>query len=450
MEPDTLILLIALPVLLVASGAFSGSETALFSLKPHERVQLARAGSAPGIAVTRLLQETTPLLVTLLISNMVVNVLYFTLSTMLLGQLSAAGKVGPAGAAGLAMATLLGIILFGEVLPKQVAAQRAQAWSLFAALPLLALHRGLTPLRVAILVALITPLSRLIAPPTPPAELSAEELGAMLKLSQHGGVIDQNEQDLLVRVIELGRLKVRDLMVPRVDVRAHAVDAPPAELVALARETRLRYLPIYRETPDQMLGVVLSREVLLRKPKTPQQVETMVKPVRFVPEVAPADVLMAKLRDEATVFAVAVDEYGGTAGVITLEDLVEHVVGDIPGAYERGDTPRVEALGPGTYRVDADLPVHDWAQWFGRNAELSRAAVGATSVGGLVLAKLKRFPAVGDQVTLGNILIAVEAMDGRRIDTITIAVAPSTTDTDTTDGTADTDAPATDDDGGVL
>ena len=94
MEPVTLILLIALPVLLVASGVFSGSETALFSLKPHERVQLARAGSAPGIAVTRLLQETTPLLVTLLISNMVVNVLYFTLSTLLLDRWLERGTIG--------------------------------------------------------------------------------------------------------------------------------------------------------------------------------------------------------------------------------------------------------------------------------------------------------------------------------------------------------------------
>lgn len=423
MDPITLILLIAMPLLLVASGVFSGSETALFSLKPHEQVQLARSTSAPGQAVTQLLRETTPLLVTLLISNMVVNVLYFTLSTLLLGRLSADGTIGPAGAGGLAVATLLGVILFGEVLPKQVAAQRAQAWALLAALPLLALHRALTALRVVILFALITPLSRLIAPPTPPAELSAEELGAMLKLSQHGGVIDANEQDLLVRVIELGRLKVRDLMVPRVDVRAHAIDAPPAELVALARETRLRYLPVYRDTPDTIIGIVLSREVLVHPPKTPAQVEALVKPVRFVPEIATADVLLAKLREEATVFAVAVDEYGGTAGVITLEDLVEHVVGDIPGAYERGDEPLVESVGPGEFRVDADLPVHEWAQWFGRSAELSRAAADATSVGGLVLSKLGRFPAVGDRVTLGNILFTVEAMDGRRIDTLTIALS---------------------------
>ena len=429
MDPVLLILLIALPLLLVASGLFSGSETALFSLEPHERARLSRSGSAPAAALTRLLHETTPLLVTLLISNMVINVLYFTLSTVVLERWRSDGTIGAGGAGAGALATLLGIILFGEVLPKQVAARRPAAWAMWVAVPMLVLHRGLAPLRLTLTAGLITPLTRLIAPQTPPADLSAEELGAMLRLSQRRGVIDQNEQGLLVRVIELGRLRVRDLMVPRVDLRAHDINADPNTLTQLARETRLRHLPVYDGGLDQILGVVHSRAILLAPPKSQQQVRELLRPARFVPEIAPADVLLEKLRREATVFAVAVDEYGGTAGVITLEDLVEHIVGEIPGAFESGDEPTVEPTAPGAYRVDADLPVHDWAQWFGHNPSLAHAASGATTVGGLVLALLGRLPVPGDRVRFGNIVLTVDTMEGRRIGTLTLALTDSTPDT---------------------
>ncbi|MFI4862020.1 MAG: hemolysin family protein [Phycisphaerales bacterium JB063] len=418
----SLILLIALPVLLVASAVFSGSETALFSLTPHEQARMKRDGSAASSAVIQLLRETAPLLVTLLISNMVINVLYFTLSTVLLERWSRSGAVGPGGAAGLALLALLGVILFGEVLPKQVAAQRASGWALFIALPLLGLHRIIAPIRVVTMTFAITPLSRLIAPPTPPAELSAEDLGAMLHLSERSGVIDQTEQDLLAHVIELGRLKVRDLMIPRVEIRAHDLNAPAADLTALARETRLRYLPIYDGGLDHVRGVVFSRDIMLNPPTTARQVRSLMRPVRFVPEIAPADVLLARLRDNAIVFAIAVDEYGGTAGLITLEDVVEHVVGEIPGAYEDGDEPSVETVGEGVYRVDADLPVHDWAQWFGHNRALAQAASGASTIGGLMFKLLGRLPEVGDTASVSNIRLTIDAMAGRRIEKLTITL----------------------------
>ncbi|MEM9414730.1 MAG: hemolysin family protein [Planctomycetota bacterium] len=424
MDAISLILLIALPLLLVASATFSGTETALFSLTPHEQARMKRDPTAASSAVLKLLRETAPLLVTLLISNMVINVLYFTLVTVLLDRWSREGMLGPSGAAGLAVAALLGVILFGEVLPKQVAAQRASPWSLLVALPLLGLHRLLAPVRVLTMALAITPLSRLIAPPTPPAELSAEDLDAMLRLSERSGAIDESEQDLLAHVLELGRLKVRDLMIPRVEIRAHDLSAPPAELTALAKETRLRHLPVYDEGLDQVRGVVFSRDVLLNPPETDKQVRAMIRPVRFVPEIAPADVLLARLRDDAIVFAIAVDEYGGTAGLITLEDVVEHVVGEIPGAYEAGDAPAVEAVGDGVYRVDANLPVHDWAQWFGHNRTLAQTASGASTIGGLMFKLLGNLPKVNDTATISNIHLTVDAMDGRRIEKLTITLLP--------------------------
>jgi len=431
LDPINLILLIALPTLLLGSAAFSGSETAMFSLSAHQQSLLVQSKRPGALAASTLLAETRALLVTLLIGNMVINVLYFTLSTVLMERWLAGGVIHSSGAAAIALATLLGVILFGEVLPKQIAAQRAYAWATLVGVPLLGVHRIIAPLRITAQQAVITPLARLIAPPSRPPELSAQELEIMLGMSRDRGIIDQDEQYLLRHVLELGHIKVRDVMVPRVDIRGHDLNAPIADLMDLARETRLRYIPVYDASLDHIRGVVLTRQLLLDPPTSDRALQALIRPVYFTPELAPADHLLANLRDRGATFAIAVDEYGGTAGLATLEDVVEHFVGDIPGAYERDGQTLVQPLREGVYRVGADLAVHDWAEWFGRDPAMTRAASGATTLGGVVLGLLGRAPEQGDSVTLGNIVLTVDAVDGRRITSVRVALS----------GTADRSAP---------
>ena len=147
-----------------------------------------------------------------------------------------------------------------------------------------------------------------------------------------------------------------------------------------------------------------------------------MRDAQFVPELQRADRALVELRQRGETFAIAVDEYGGTAGLITLEDLVEHLVGNIPGAYEASGEVHVEPLEPGRWRVDADLSVHDWADVFGRHrrVEAARALASANTVGGLVMAELGRIPAAGDAIALGNVGVTVEQMDGHRIQTLVI------------------------------
>lgn len=423
MDPITIILLIALPVLLIGSALFSGSETALFSLSAHQRSLLQKSSRVGANAASTLLVETRALLVTLLIGNMVINVLYFTLSTVLMDRLLANETIAATGAAGIALSTFFGVIIFGEVLPKQVAAQQAYAWSGLVGVPLLAVHRAIAPLRVLAERVVIGPLARLIAPSTKPPELSSRELEIMLSMSRQRGIIDQDEQQLLRHVLELGQIKVRDVMVPRVDIRGHDLDAPIDELLSLAHETRLRHLPVYEESLDQIRGVVLTRQLLVKPPKDRASLEALIKPVYFVPEVAPADHLLATLREQAVTFAIVVDEYGGTAGLVTLEDVVEHFIGDIPGAYERDGQPIVEQLRDGVFRVGADLAVHDWVEWFGRNPAMSKAASNAATLGGVVLGLLGKAPDEGDHVRLGNMRLTVDQVDGRRITSVLVALS---------------------------
>ncbi len=437
MSPLSLVVLPALPVLLVASGFFSGTETALFSLTRHQRTQLARQKTIPAQAVTGLLGQTRELLITLLMGNMTVNVLYFTLTAVLLSEWTSSGHLAGWAAVALAVVSLLLIVVLGEVLPKLVAAKLAPKWARVSAIPLLVVHRGLTPLRVVASVAVITPLARLIAPASTPPELEAAELESMLRLSQRHGVIDPGEEELLQSVLELSQLRVRELMVPRVDIVAFDLERDPAELIERVRRDRLRHVPVFDKDLDTIRGVVYGRQVLLKRPDSRQALQRMIRQVRYVPELQRADRLLVDMRKTGTTFAIAVDEYGGTAGLITLEDVVEHLVGDIAGEHEAVAEPEVTRMGgvggvgvgevgEERWRVAASLPVHDWAAVFGRHGSLDVASrIGAVStVGGLVMRELGRVPRVGDRVSVGNLSLTVERCSGRRVETVVVEIAP--------------------------
>ena len=421
-----LLLALLLPILLVASAFFSGSETALFSLSRHHRAQLARSGSIVGQTLTTLLAETRSLLITLLLGNMTINVLFFVTSSVLLIHLGRTGLLPAAAVALLSVAPLLAIILLGEVLPKLVAARLPLQWARAIALPMMLFHRIIAPIRIAASLVVITPLARLIAPKQKPPALSAEELEDLLTLSQRHGVIDPDEEQLLQQVLDLNELKVRDLMIPRVDVHAFNLDDDPAQLIDLIKRTRLRHIPVYRDSLDNILGLVYARQILLRRPTTADQLQNHIRQVRFVPEQQRADALLRELRRTGTAFAVVVDEYGGTAGIITIEDVVEHLVGDIAGEYEPNTGPPVERVGPGTWRAAANLPVHEWLNLFDRNpAMLGLAELESVStIAGLIMARLGRVAEQGDQVRIGNVLITVEAMQKRRIDRVLIQLSP--------------------------
>lgn len=416
-----------LPVLLIASAFFSGSETALFSLSKSQRLQLDRTHSVVAGAITRLLGETRGLLITLLLGNMTVNVLYFAISAVVLIQLEDGGYAPGWLAAALNIVPLLAIILLGEVMPKLVASRLPMVWSRVIAVPLLVIHRGITPVRVSSSWFIIGPLARLISPPSRPPELSADELGALLDLSRRHGVIDRGEQELLQQVLELGELKVRDLMVPRVDLEAYDIEEPLDELLALIRKTKLRYVPVYRGSIDDIVGFAPSRLVLLHRPGNEQQLMTLIDEPLFVPEQQRADRLLIELRQRSRHLAVVVDEYGGTAGLVTIEDVVEHMVGEIAGSYDLAAEPEVVTVGTGTWRVSADLSVRDWPSLFGRNRLAGIVPLeDISTVGGLVMAMLGRVPQVGDEVRLGEIVLRVEKTDQHRPETVLVQMASTT------------------------
>lgn len=410
-------MLSCLPLLLAASGFFSGSETALFSLSDHQRLQLRRSITITGMIVPRLLKDTRPLLITLLLSNVTVNVLYFVISTVLILRAKHNDWLGTAGIGGAGVLVLLTLILCGEVLPKMAAAKMPIRWSKLAAMPLLIVHQSLCPLRVVLSAFVIMPLARLIGPTTKPSNISTEELAQLLELSQQRGDISREEEQLLQQALELSQMTVKDLMRPRVDIRAYDLDNNSAELFQLIRETHLRKIPVYRGDLDHIEGVIYSREVLLSPPQDSRQVQSLIRQVTLVPETLRPDQLLVQFRRRGTTLAIVVDEYGGTEGLITLENVAEHIVGEIVGPYdEPGNTAMVERIEPGVWRISAALSVHDWDETFG---EPVRAPMVST-VGGLVMQRLGRLPHVGDRTTIGNVVLEVETMDGKRVRSLVV------------------------------
>lgn len=404
-------MLASLPVLLMLSAFFSGSETALFALTETERMTLRRQASILGRAVDALLADQRMLLITILAGNMTVNVLYFVVTSVLLMK----SRTGVVTGALLAVGFLVVIILAGEVIPKLLANSRRGRFAGFVATPLLTLHQLIAPLRVALESVVVDPLSRLTSPRHPPHRLDGEELAALFDMAEHRGVIDREEQLILQDVIKLSHLKVRDVMTPRVRISAIPDDADRGAIRELVAATRLKQFPVFRGDLDHIVGVVAARTALAEPGVSSVPTPS---PVHFVPEVATLDQLLTHFRRTGTQLAVVVDEYGGTAGLVAIEDVVEELVGDIASVGERSqEHPRL--IGPNRWEVGGNISVHDWAEAFGQALVSAQVA----TLGGLIFARLGRVPSPGDVVEIGNVRIEVDRVERSCVVSVIVSLA---------------------------
>ncbi|MFW6153922.1 MAG: hemolysin family protein [Planctomycetota bacterium] len=399
--------LAGLGVLLVGSGFFSGSETALFSLSRVQMLRFSESHHRGGHAVHWLLQRPHRLLMVILLGNQLVNVAFFAVATALIVNAQDVTALRPYRGV-LAAVPLVGVILLGEVAPKNLALSAPAAFSRTVALPLALLVRVLGPVTVAFGVWVIDPLTRLFTPSeaAPPA-LRPGELTELLEMSARRGGITPDESAWLQEVICLSRRRIRQIMTPRVDIVAYDVGQPASGLIELFRRTGLVKIPVYRGDLDHTLGLVYAKELLL-SPSTP--LADLARPVLYVPEAGTVDKLLVQFRHAGVQMAIVVDEYGGTAGLVTLEDALEEIVGDLADEGEQVAEP-VRQVGPNDYLVRGDLAIHGWPNVFGVDLPAERIS----TIAGLVMSLLGRVPAVGDEVRTRNLHLTVEAMRGMRV-----------------------------------
>ena len=400
--------LLGMGLLLIASGFFSGTETALFSLTRGQLYRLKSSRGAGKLAAA-LMAEPNRTLNTLLMGNLLVNVAYATLSaTVVLALPGEPGWLAPVVSPG----PLLVLILFGEVTPKMFAHTLGEKWALPSAPVIHLLGRALAGPLWVLERLLVEPMTRILAPQTAgKMHIESGELASVLALSAKRGIISHDANALLQEIVELTDLRVADVMVPRVDMVAYDVTASPAGLIDLLRRTRLRRIPVYEGDVDHIIGLIHAKRLLLQPDKP---LRDLVMPAVFVPEAGNVERLLMQFRVRQVQTAIVVDEYGGTAGLVALEDVLEEIVGDIPDAGEAAAAPAVRELAPNRYVLNADLAIHEWVDAF--RMDLAHRRI--STIGGFVTAQLGRIAHVGDEVTYGNLRFRVETMRRRRIYTL--------------------------------
>ena len=316
----------------------------------------------------------------------------------------------------IAVVTLFAIIIAGEIIPKMAATARPIGIATLLAPPLLVIHRVITPLRTFVDVVVITPLSRLVTTATP-KPLDAEELATLVELSSSEGIIDQDEQRVLFEVVELSRIRVREVMTPRVHMVSASHTATEEEIRSIIASSHLTQLPMYGDDLDDIVGMLHTKRYLQqRSGSTTMKQASMTRP-QFIPQVATLDQLLTHFRETSTRLAIVVDEFGGTAGLVTLEDILEELIGEI-GDQDLQDMAEPQQLREGVWLIDANTGVRGWAAATGLVLDNCPAA----TMGGLIAAKLGKIPAVGDTIELGNLSLEVSSMNEYRVATVTVSI----------------------------
>jgi len=404
--------IILMLILLAGSAFFSGSETAFINLSPRQIRLLKKSEHKLQHLVASLLGKRRQLLNCFLLGNMTVNVLFFAVSSVLIIRLKDYGGLAAAFAALLSFA---GVLLLGEILPKSLAYANSRNFCLAAALPAYLCLRIFGPVELVFKIVILEPALRLLlGPARHPKAITVGEFKSLIETTRKQGLITADENRLFTEVIELGFLKVRHVMRPRVDMIACDVTESSDAARKKMAKNHLTKLPVYVRSIDNVVGLVHLRQILLRGEV---KLDKIVQKVNFVPEQKTVESLLEFFRRSKTDVAIVVDEYGGIAGSVRLEDIAEELLGQIEPTSQ---TELIEQTGPFEYRLSGNVAIHDWADVLG--IDLTRTRM--VTIGGLVTALLGKIPKPGDSTCLKNLKFTVEKVKRHRIETLVLTLDP--------------------------
>ncbi len=413
MEADSWIaLLIALLCLFLIALA-SAVQTALTNISALRLRQLMEGGVPRAQAIKDLLDNPQRFPSTLVFVN--------TISLLAIGSLAlyASHALSEWWAHLLAVvAAAVVVLVFGIAVPKALAVRNPERTALILYGPINWIRRVVTPL-VTVAAWVAIPFVRLLGGRTAPAGpfVTQEEMRMLVDVGEKEGVIQQEEEDLIHSIFEFGDTVVREVMVPRPYIIAVEDTTTIEEAADRAVHTGHTRLPIYKETIDTVAGVVTALDMMkmMRNGDGKQTVMKVMRPIYYVPETKKVDELLKDLQKRRMHMAVVVDEYGGTAGLVTIEDLIEEIVGEIQDEYDV-EPQMYERVNENQFTVDARLPLDDMNELLGTNWE----AEDSDTIGGFVYEQLGRIPTPGDTVTIGDYMISVMSTEGARLKQLSI------------------------------
>ena len=413
MDPALWIELVVFVVLLGFSGFFSSTETSLFSLSSFQIDQMRSAKNPRIELIERLRSEPRRLIVTILIGNEFVNVSASVISAAVIIHLFGAENE---------MINLLVMVpillLFGEITPKVLAIRNNVAFATFEAPPIALFARLITPLREVIRHIAEFFITLLVGKQRSQGNLVTEDMIRTLVIDAVGeGALDSQEAHYIEKIFDFGSKSLRDIMRPRSDIEFLSADLSVPELIAAIKSSRQSRYPVFRERRDAILGILHTRDLLgvdlAKLERDPHALRKLLRQPNFFPETKPAVELFHTFRQRKLSFALIVDEYGGVTGLVTMEDLLECVFGEIasPSDIEVADRHLLSQFDDGRRLIDAGMALDEFNQMF-RVEIVSRDA---ETIAGALLDAFGELPATGAAIVLCGIKLTVESVEQNRI-----------------------------------
>jgi gliding motility-associated protein GldE len=414
--PSTLILseIALLALLILLSGFFSGSEIALFSTNRVKIRKLAEEGDRNARVLEELLSRPNRLLTAILVGNNLVNIGAAAIATSLAIQFFGSKGVGLATG----VMTLL-VLIFGEITPKGVATRNSERISLLVARPIATLVKLLYPI-VKVLVFITKPIVTAFGGKSNIPFVTEEEIKMLVEVGEKEGVIEKEEKEMIKGIFEFGETTAKEVMVPRIDMKCISADATIEDGIKLALETGHSRFPVFEESVDNIIGILYTKDILRYLDKRKLKLRQIIRPAYYVPETKKLDELLEEMQEKKTQIAIVVDEYGGTAGLVTLEDIIEEIVGEIWEEHEVIERP-IQKIDDTSAIVLAKASIEDVNEELGINLPEEEFE----TIGGLIFNALGKIPTIGEAVEINGVSLIVEKMRGRRISLVKVVKEPN-------------------------
>ena len=403
-------------ILIAFSAFFSGSEIAFASVNTLRLQNKAEKGSKPAQVAHYICQQYDKALCTILIGNNLVNIASSSLATVIALQ-----RVGDSGAIYATGVMTVLILTFGEIMPKIVAKDQSDGFVLLAAYPLRLLMLVTKPLVIAI-TWILDRIAKLWGGTPEPDPMTADELMTMIETVEDEGVIDEDRSDLLQSAVSFGETTVEQVLTPRVDLVAIDLQDSREDILHTMETSRFSRIPVYEEDIDSIQGILYlnhAYRVLADAPDTP--IRDLLLPAVFLHRSTRLPIAMRELRSRRLQMAVVLDDFGGTCGVVTLEDILEEIVGDI---WDENDTIEEDfcQLDETHFRLSGSVSLDDllWEA----DLEQFEDEFDSTTVGGWITELNGGFPTLGQELVWKNLRLKVDALDDRRVLQVSVEILP--------------------------
>ncbi|MCM1273507.1 MAG: hemolysin family protein [Clostridium sp.] len=419
MDGSPIIQLIILVVLLILSGFFSSAETALTTVNKLKLRTLSEEGKKRAAKVLAVTENSGKLLSTILIGNNIVNISASALATTLCTQVFGSKYIGISTG----VLTLL-VLIFGEITPKTLATKYSIQLSMIFVYPIWILMIILTPAiwLLNIITGIIFKILHVDPSDTGDA-MTESELRTIVDVSHEDGVIEQSEKFMISNVVDFGDALSKDIMIPRADVVFADVNSTYDELVSIFTKETYSRIPIYEDSKDNVIGLLYLKDLFFYNEAYGQENFDLKKILRkplFVYEYQKTSQIFADMKTSSVTMAVVLDEYGVTSGIITMEDLIEEIVGEIRDEYDQDEANSIKTIGENVYDIDASIKLNDLNDAIGT----SLSSDDYDSLAGFVIELLDKLPDEGEIATFKNLTFKVMKVNKNRIERITLTIEP--------------------------